>query len=644
MAEVNVDLASRAGGILKTLVQRSGKKLEKSRRRGEDVMKYYKADDYDFIYQSMDEDLYFKACVKKVWEAFTTLIGYMTPELPHRTIDIRARDFAPGSEDDMRHAAKSARLAVVERMLNWSVGESDYTKHVRSVILDFLARGRGVAWTGIHPRKDVVTTIWTPEADYSCDPTALIDEDVMWKGRSLMMPRSRAYQLYPEAQEILRRTPRAGKRFDTGASLDGTTNAMDSSLDCLRLHTVYMLNSINEYEGGLALRDDLKRAGVSDKGIREQLLSPDPMRYTFNDDGILIDASPWEVPLHTDGLWPCTELVAFDDNASRTPISPLDAAIKFVDAINWLTTLTMGKARTTMRLLMALKEHNGQGLAEGDKVRAIIGKDLESITVKSFGDPGASDLRSHIQTFNWDNNWINPALSLIGFFEQKFDELSGVNQIVRSGQPNVQDRSAEAVKLRRETSFNRVDDMRNAVMKFHDEVSRKESIYLQFLKGPDYIGKIQGKQAAQDYGFLGEEEDKNPITWMQRLIEEGADPATAQEVALERALRCYTVDDILHESCYTTKVGEGPRRNREAKMSAMSEFNNQTAPMLLQTGDPMDAAMVFEVQAENFNEIGIDQRIVQQMRDRAAQLRNMAMNPPQPQPGAEQPMPEGVPA
>jgi hypothetical protein len=109
-------------------------------------------------------------------------------------------------------------------------------------------------------------------------------------------------------------------------------------------------------------------------------------------------------------------------------------------------------------------------------------------------------------------------------------------------------------------------------------------------------------------------------------------------------LRCYTVDDILHESCYTTKVGEGPRRNREAKMSAMSEFNNQTAPMLLQTGDPMDAAMVFEVQAENFNEIGIDQRIVQQMRDRAAQLRNMAMNPPQPQPGAEQPMPEGVPA
>ena len=632
----NVDLAQRAGGILKTLVHRSNAKLEKSRQRGEEAMRYYKANDYSHIYNTMDDDLFFKACVKKVWEAFTILIGYLTPDSPHRAIDVRAANHAPGSEDDMRMRSKAARLAVVEQMLNWSVGESDYPQHIRRVILDWLARGRGVMWTGIHPRKDVITSIWTPEADYGCDPTALIDEDVMWKSRSLIMPRSRAYNLYPEAAELLKRATKAGKRFDTGSSLDSTTNAMDSSLDCVKLTTVYMLNSINEYEGGLALRDDLKRAGASDKAMREQLVSPDPMRYTYTEDGILIDASPWEVPLHRDGLWPCTELLTFDDNASRTPISPIDAAVKFVDAINWLTTLTMGKARTTMRLLMAMKEHNGQGLAEGDKVRSIIGKDLESITIKSFGEPAASDLRSYIQTFQWDNNWINPALSLIGFFEQKFDELSGINQIMRTGQPNMQDRSAEATRLRRETSFNRVDDMRNAVMKFHDDVARKEAIYLQFLKGPDYIAPILGKQAAQDYGYLGDDEDKDPVRWMERLIAEGADPAVVGEVAVQRALRAYTVDDILHEASYTTKVGEGPRRNREAKLDALDRFSNQTAPMLLGTGDPVDAAMVFDVQAEFFNEVGLDARIIEQMRGRAEQLRQIAMNPPPPPEAGQQ--------
>jgi hypothetical protein len=616
------EIATRTGGVLRSLVDSSEAKLRDSRKRGEVAMTYYKAADYDRMYNTSDDELFFKACVKKVWEAFTILVGYMTPDDPHREIDLRDMRFAPGSLDEARYARKAARLGVVEQYLNWSVKETDYTKHMRRAILDYLARGRGVLWTGIHPRKDVITTMWNSELNFITDPNAMIDEDVMFKGYSELMPRSRAYQKYKNAQAIIRDTKRAGKRFSDASSMTGSSNKMDDSLDCIKLHTIYMMNSITEYRDGGAIRAALEAGGVSAGDINSQLLSPTPLRYVFTDEGVLVDVSEWEVPLWKDGLWPCTEIATFDDNSSMTPISPLDAAMKFTEAINWLTTLTIGKARTTMRLLMATMNQNGQGLDDKNKVRALIGKDMESLHINAVGEQG--NINQYIQQFQWQNGWIGDSLTLIRFFEQKFDELSGISQIMRSGDPGSQDRSAEATRLRRETSFNRADDMRQSVMDAHDQIARKESIYLQFLKDGDYIGERFGQQAAMDFGYLGEKEDQDPMKWLKELVEQGADPQIAAEQAQERALRAYTVEDIMYESGYKTVVGDGPRHDRAAKLEAGDRFLNQMAPALMQTGDPMDASIAFSAAADFFNEAGYNVETVQKLRGRSQQLEQMS--------------------
>jgi hypothetical protein len=362
---------------------------------------------------------------------------------------------------------------------------------------------------------------------------------------------------------------------------------------------------------------------VSENQIKEQMLSPTPLLYIFTDDGLLVDVGPWEVPLWRDGLWPCTEIAAYDDNSSMTPISPLDAAMKFTAAINWLTTLTMGKARTTMRLLLGTVNQNGQGLDDKSKARALIGQDLEAIHINAVGEKGG--IGEYIQQFRWDNGWIGDAISLIRFFEQKFDELSGISQIMRSGEPTTQDRSAEATRLRRELSFNRADDMRGVVMKAHDEIARKEGIYLQFLKDNEYISGIFGDQAGQEFGFLGGKEEQDPNVWMQKLMEDGAAPDAAAPEAMSRAVRSYTVDDIMHEASYKVVVGEGPRHDRAARVEAYDRFLNQTAPALMQTGDPNDAAAVFRITAGYFDEVGMDQEHVRRLRDRADSLEQMAV-------------------
>jgi hypothetical protein len=351
---------------------------------------------------------------------------------------------------------------------------------------------------------------------------------------------------------------------------------------------------------------------------------------------MLVDVSPWEVPLYRDGLWPCTELVTFDDNSSMTPISPLDAALKFVHAINWLTTLTMGKARTTMRLLMATVNQNGDGLDSDAKMRAMIGQDLEAIHINALGE--SHHINEFIQQFKWDNSWVDSSLRLIQFMQQKFDDLSGITQIMRSGEPDTQDRSAEATRLRRETSFNRADDMRQSVMNMHDEVARKEATYLQFLKDGEYIGNIFGQKAGMEFGYLGTREDQDPMSWMRKLTAQGADPQIAAVQAQSRALRAYTVDDIMHEATYKTYVGDGPRHDRAAKIEAMNSFFNQMGPTLAQTGNPKDMAIVYRNQAAYYDEIGMEQELILQLRARADELEAMA---DQPQPAPEAPANEG---
>lgn len=616
------EVAGAAGGILRSLVESSKSKLAESRRRGEEAMTYYKANDYDYLYKSVSDDLSFRACVKKVWEAFTILVGYMTPDDPHREIDYRPRRVEPGSLEDMRQIAGGKRISVVQDYLNWTVSETDFRGHIRRAILDFLARGRGVLWTGIHPRKDVITTLWDAENNFITDPNAMMPEDSMFKGQTMVMPRSRAYQLWPNAENIIRAAKKTGTRFTETRSDPHGQSKVHGSLDCIKLHRVYMLNSLTDYNDGAALRDVLMRTGVSDEQIKQQMLSPDPMLYVFTDDGVLIDVGPWEVPLWRDGLWPCTEIAAYDDNSSMTPISPLDAAMKFTAAINWLVTLTMGKARTTMRLLLATVNQNGQGLDDASKVKALIGQDLESIHINAVGEKGG--IGEYIQQFRWDNGWIGDSLNLIRFFEQKFDELSGISQIMRSGEPGTQDRSAEATRLRRELSFNRADDMRGVVMRAHDEIARKEGIYLQFLKDGDYISSIFGEQAGTEFGFLATKEDQDPNKWMAEFVEEGMAPEVAGSEAMMRAVRAYTVEDIMHEASYSVAVGEGPRHDRAARVEAYDRFLNQTAPSMMQTGDPNDAAAVFRITAGYFDEVGMDQEHVRRLRERADSLEQVA--------------------
>lgn len=616
MQGMSSEIRQQMGGLLYRLVEAAERQRKEWLSRGDMAMRYYRAADYSFDYKSIDDNLSFKARVSKTWEAFTLLIRHLNPVRPERNIVVLPQDY-----DDPLLMAKEPytikRLGVVNRYLNWSIKETDFTKQTRRTILDYLARGRGVMWTGVHPRTGIVSSFFDSVVNHLKDPDAQVEEDVKWSGRIRVMTRQQAARLYPESQSLINQLRSSAVRES-----DRDSDHRDSNTsDCVKLVEIWMLNGLQEYKGGAELAKQMGLASEKAKEMGESGTMPaidgqQPMKYVIGyDDHVLIHAGPWELPWYMDSRWPCEELVSYDEGTVLTPMSPLHAAMGFQQAINWIVTLMIGRFRTTSRLLVAVKKQNGEGLSDDDMVRALLGNDIEALAVPFNNADGTGKLADYLETFNWDNNWITPSLAMLDAMERKFEEATGITKLLQYGEGQSQDRSAAATRLRERTAFARIDDMGDAVLDFHSQLGRKEAIALQYLKDRRHIAATLGQGAAKDYGFLADTSDP------QELIQKGM-------TDLDQIMSAYTLEDILREAEFTIDVGTSPRQSRDDRIGALDRLTNQMLPTQIQSQDPEEKALAYDTIAALGRDIGLPVETIRRHEAYAERLRQLAAQPP----------------
>ena len=621
------------GRICRDLVRASQDRMQKWRKEGDEVMRYFHAKDYRFRYESIGGEMSFQSGVSKTWEAFAVLVPFLNP--PNPTREIEARIHAPDSV--------LPRLQVVERYLNHTVQETHFYQQSRRAMLDMLGYGRGIMLTGTHPRTGLITSMYDSTLNFFEDPNALVEEDILWQCRQRILPRFEAQRLYPKAKEVISRLPKAATRF--GDQGDERLSP-DNSIDMVKLYELWMVTGAHQFRGGAELLRILRRSqaieATDEEGRGSQVaVDNTPLKYVVSEDGQLIDVGPWEIPWYQDNLWPIEKVTAYDRGSVLEPVSPLVPALPYQRALDWIVGLTMGRFRVTSRLLMAIKKQKGRGPDAQALQRWLMGADMEAIEVE-FPGPEMGRLKDYFETFKWDNGWLTEVSGFMELMERKFEEASGINRFLQFGEGRTQDRSARATQLREQTVFNRIDDMKEQVTEWHSKLARKEAIALQFLKNREHIQGLFGEQAAQDFGYLAEPEQRDPQFWLRLFMEAGQPPEEAQAAAIQRASQAYTVQDIFNEANYDVESGEGRRLDREQQIEVLRELHNQVVPTQLQSAIPQERAMAYEATASLYEKLGLDTRLVQTYRAFAQQLAATPAAPPEPVPGEPIPGPGAV--
>lgn len=618
---------------LKNLAPISKKLIEggkKGRKRfydsGLEIAQYAYSPNYKFEYTGLPANAFFRAKVALTAEAMRVFGPYLYQVNPHRTFT--TRDTA---------TPQMGRVAeICGQYLNYTPDKLDLYGNNRRALDDALSWGRGVLWTEVDPSTGLIGSFFDTVRNLIIDPEAKSKRDIRWVGRKYRVTR-------PEAQRIVPKGKWAQVKTDKS---DGSSNdnlpwelKPSQTLEMVQFWRIWLKAGLSGLDGASEL---VKNAQKLNPGATLD----QPMVITCSDDGRVISCDPWDVPFFKSGDWPCTWLDFYDSQESAWPVSVLEPAMGFQRAINWLVTLMMGKYRFTSRTVGAIMKQGGEGLSDADTDKILMGGDIEMMQITVKGE--VKSLNQFISEFNWSHDYLNAGMSLLAAFESRFQKATGLYEILYAGETGTQSRSATDASVKDRNSQSRVKDMRDRVEKWQTDVARKEAMALRFLKDRDHITEVLGQQAGQDWGFLvkpgGGDVQQMAQGFVQNFEQQGMPPQMAIQKALEMAqqLAAQAVDmgRWSLETDYAIEADSIKRRDIDQRIDSLKELMNQLVPTQIQSPNPMVQALGYSTTASYLDAIGAEKTVVQQYRQLADGMRQMAMAPAPQNPGAPAPQPK----
>lgn len=582
---------------------------------GLEIARYAYTPGEKFEYQTLPSNAFFKAKVALTAEAMRVFGPYLYQVNPHRTA-------TPRRTATQQHA----RIAeIVGDYLNYTPDKTDLYGQSRISMDDALSWGRGVMWTTVNA-QGLVCSEQDSVRNLLLDPEARRKQDIRLVGRRHIMSRAEARKKYPKA---------AWKRIPKGSS----------KIDCLPWEqrpqsgadmVVFWCFYTNHGTVGLEGDDEYRKALLA---TDPKATTDTPMVFITSEEGKCIGTSPWEVPFYLEGEWPCSCLDFYDMPESVWPVSPLQPAIGYQRAINWLVTLMMGKYRFTSRTVGAIMKQAGEGLSDENIDKMLIGSDIEMMQITVKGE--VKTLNQFVSEFNWSHDYLTAGMSLFAMLEARHQKASGLYEILYSGEGATQSRSARDADLKDRNSQSRVNDMRDRVAKWQSAAARKEALAVRFLKDGDHIGQILGEDAARDWGFLVKPGQNTVENWTQTLAEQGVPLQEAMAKAQELAAKAVDLTRWALETEYGIESDSIKRRDINQRIDSLKELMNQVVPLQIQSPDPMAQSIGYTTIASYHDAIGTDRDTVQLYREYAALLQQRAMAPP---PMPPQPVPQEQPA
>ncbi len=618
-----------AGSIWKRRLEGARKGKKRFMDEGGEIARYGYSPNYNFEYQTLPSQAFFKAKAALTSEAIKVMGPYLYQTNPHRTATYRE-----WSDPQMIRLTE-----IMGQYLNYTPAETDLYRHARRATDEGISYGEGVLWTGMNEEKRLACSSYGSIRELLKDPDASTDEEIRWIARRRTRPRDDLIAEMPDAADIIKNMPKSPRRYD-GQEGDGAWNNPNLSQEQVSYFECYTRVGIQHFDGGVEYVKALALAGQE----------PDdkPTKWLVTDQGITIGQQDWEVPYYLINEWPCSWLQFHDDPDSVWGISPLAAGLGYQRAVNWIITLMMGKYRFTSRTLMATMKKNNQGLNDADTDKVMVGNDIESLQIKVDGeDKGIGDF---ITQFNWNNDYLDHGMKFLNLMELKYQKSTGLYEILYAGETSTQIRSATDAQMKDRNSRNRLEDMRDRVAKWQTKVARKEALCARMINTKEEIAKILGPAAGQDWGILVKPDQNSLQYWVQYFAQQGMPLASAIQMAQQQMAQAVDIYRWIMETDYSIEADSIRRRDIDQRIDALKEMMNPVVATQIQSLDPMEKALGFKVLAAYFDAIGADRQLVQdykafsenlQMQGQA--MMQMGVVPGMPPPGPGGPPPQGPP-
>lgn len=604
------------GQIGKRVIDASKKSRKRTLETGNEIMKYGYSPDYGFEYQKKAPNAFFKAKVALTAEAFAVFGPYLFPQVPVRTVTPR-----PWASPE-----QARRGEIVAQLLNYTPGETGLRDEARRAILDAIGYGRGVHWIGRDAKSGLICSMWDSVKNFGTDPDARTKRERKFVWRRRIMPRFEAIATLPQAKAALMKEPVYEMR---PTDLDGrfAWENQDTAAECICYYELYSIVGLHNYKGGSELAKALggqsTDTGAQGGASGEQELEDRPLKYLISESGKLLAVQEWEVPFFEDGMFPCNELDLLDNPDSDWPESVLAAGLGWQRAINWLVTMLIGKFRFTSRTVGALAK-NGVGVNEKDKEKLLrVGGDIDLIEIQVNGE--TRTLQNFIQQFDWNHDYLNWGMQFLELMESRFQKSTGLYDILYAGDADRQMRSAQEAQLKERNSRSRIDDMKDRVAEWMAKGARMEALASRFLLKREDVAKILGPQAGQDWGFLVAPEAKDAEQWAMQNMAAGMPVEEAVMMAQQQLAQAVSLDEWRMELDYTIEAGSMRRNDIDGQIDGLRELMNPTGAAMIQSPDPRQQAIGLDTVAELIEKLGLNQKLVAEYRDLAAQLR---MPPP----------------
>jgi hypothetical protein len=637
MIPLSQDAKNKTGALCKRIVDAMIKAKKRFNESGSEINRYGYAPDFNFEYQKLAPQSFFRAKVAKTAEAIQLLVPEIAPSVPKRLVT-PYKWVTPQSR---------VRSMIMQDLQDYAICKTNFNYHNRKKTEEAIVWGRGVLWTSRDAKTGIVTSRYDSVRNLFVDANATTTEDIQVVARRRVIPKWVAKQEFasiPGAAQEIDKLKEAARRYsDQEANWDWEKRDVGS--ECVGLYEIWFNTGIFNFQGGSEVQQlVLREVGQPADGMKPGQIPVDntPMKYVIGDNGEFIGMGPWEAPLHLINEFPCTMLDFYGNADQPWPISPLEPGIGYQRAMNWIVTFMMGKFRYTSKTLLAMKKQNGQGVKDSDKDRILIGKDIEAIEIDIKGD--TRTLKDFLEKFEWGHEWIGAGLEFLDAIEERFERAVGLYKPLYTGEGPTQSRSARDTAYKEERTRSRINDMNESELACQSKLARKEAFLSRYLYDRNDVGRYLGPDAAQNWGFLARTEATDPQYWVQQYLQQGFDTLDAQGMAMQQAANAVTIDSVVLENEFEVEGGSQVRRTVQQQIDALRDLQNQAASTWAQSPNPAIQALAFDASAALYKLLQIDDDLVAKQKAVADTLRQMAMAPPPGmQPGPPAPAPQGAP-
>lgn len=441
---------------------------------------------------------YWSAKVTKTSEARQLIGNAIYQQNPSVAAEMKSADPAAKAEAD-----------TMVSYLTTAMRETNAERQRKRAVDQAVVYGRGVLHT-VLDEEGRVASRWFSVRDYLQDPDALCAEDVRYKGRRRYSQRSELMRRFPAAKEKIATLTEVGRTNGDSVSAKRYGDEREwehDPCDVVEWFTLYFRVGLHNFRGGLR-KDNFGGHDVSDSAIdgasaaEEEELDDGAKRYVVARDGatmVILDEGPWEIPFWRAKLWPFSPIDLVDDDDGDWPVSLLSPGLPWEKAISDITQRALAKTNFNLRDIIVLLQNQGVKFSDEDIQKIVAGRDVEVVCPEAIAQDANIEKALHHFQFEQISVEFERVLALC---ERYYEKATGMSELLYSGQGDGQFRNAAAANLAAEAATSRIDEFRQRVELWAQDIARKESWAARVLLDREDIAKVVGPEKAQAWRQL----------------------------------------------------------------------------------------------------------------------------------------------